>query len=67
MDEIDFDHVNTLLSVVHRCASFGPGLAQIGNAAQAELNKINASLRPKSSTPVVEDENSKELKPIRKV
>lgn len=42
--KIDFEEVNTLLNVVHQCATVGPKLTALGNAAMTELTKMNDSI-----------------------
>lgn len=43
-DDIDFEHVATLLSVVKDCAGVGPQLTAIGAAAMHELVDMNKDL-----------------------
>lgn len=43
--KLDFERIHSLLNTVHLCAGVGPKLTSIGNAAMAELTKINDAIK----------------------
>lgn len=44
-DKIDFGRCAMLLDVVHKCATVGPKLTSLGNAAMTELTKLNDTIK----------------------